>query len=113
MASFECRCCGACCRWPGLVRLTDEDIAGLATFFSLSEEEFIREYTDVAPDRRSLVLAMPAEGACRFLTEDNRCRIHPAKPKQCRDFPLNWEVPPEFRKLCQGIWHEEEKGGEA
>lgn len=101
---FHCRRCGACCRWPGIVRVNDAAIADIAGFLQLSEEEFRQRYTRVAPDRKSLILTDRTDGACVFLSEENLCRINPVKPRQCRTFPQKWQVDPEFQDTCQGFY---------
>ncbi|MBU1692931.1 MAG: YkgJ family cysteine cluster protein [Verrucomicrobia bacterium] len=72
--------------------LTDEDITRLAAFLAIPERDFIRHYTVLAANRRQLSLAEQPGGACVFL-EDGRCRVHAARPAQCRDFPVAWSVP--------------------
>ncbi len=87
---FVCQKCGACCRVPGIVRLTEEDITALAGELQLSEEAFIDAYTVLAPGRTGLALAGEIDGPCCFLTEDNLCRVHRTRPQQCRDYPERW-----------------------
>ena len=54
---FKCRMCGACCRIKdGIVRVSDAEIARIAAFLGMDETEFIERETEVAPDRKSLVL---------------------------------------------------------
>ncbi|NLF93633.1 MAG: YkgJ family cysteine cluster protein [Oligosphaeraceae bacterium] len=101
---FHCRCCGACCRWPGIVRLNEEAITAIAAFLQLSQEEFRQQYTRLAPDRKCLILTDREDGACVFLNRDNLCRINPVKPTQCRTFPQHWQVEPEFQNTCQGFY---------
>ena len=101
---FKCACCGACCRWEGMVRVGDDEIRAIAGFLHLDEQEFIDKYTTIARDRRTLVLIEAPDGACCFLSKDNLCRINPVKPKQCGTFPKEWGVPPELMKRCQGHW---------
>jgi len=98
---FVCQRCGACCRWPGIVRLREQEIAPIANFLGMTEEAFIETYTRLAHNRQSLICGEREDGACIFLTPDNLCRIHPVKPMQCRTFPGEWDVPPEYRKLCK------------
>ena len=98
---YECQRCTACCRWPGQVRLTDEEIARLAAFKSLSEFDFIQEYTRLTQDRRGLALKDKPNGECIFL-EGNDCAVQSIKPKQCRDFPNLWNFP-EFEKVCKAV----------
>ena len=97
----ECQRCTACCRWPGQVRLTDGEITRLAAFQSLSEPEFIEQFTRLTPDRRGLALKDQPGGACIFLAGD-ACAVQPVKPQQCRDFPNLWNFRG-FEKLCRVI----------
>ena len=106
LSSFKCLGCGACCRIPnGIVRVSDVEISRIAGYLGMPEQMFIAEETDVAPDRRGLVLKSRADNSCVWLTEDNRCRIHPVKPDKCKSFPYDWtnadsgEVCPALRAL--------------
>jgi Fe-S-cluster containining protein len=86
---IQCQRCGACCRWPGEVRLTDEELSRLAGFKGMSEPAFIEQYTRLRKDRRGLALKEQPDGSCIFL-EGNSCTIQPVKPQQCKDFPSRW-----------------------
>lgn len=99
--TFVCQICGACCRWPGLVRLKDEDIRLLSAHLHLDPSDFVKQWTALAPDRRSLVLIEHTDGSCVFLS-GNRCRVYAARPLQCRAFPLGWHIP-EVEKVCPGV----------
>ncbi|MDD3694947.1 MAG: YkgJ family cysteine cluster protein [Lentisphaeria bacterium] len=99
---FHCAACGACCRWPGIVRVSEAEISSIAEFLALTEDEFRRQYCLVSPDRKCLVLTDREDGACVFLTSENRCRIHPVKPLQCKTFPKKWRVPGAYMEQCQG-----------
>ena len=91
---FKCRMCGACCRIKdGIVRVSDAEIARIAAFLGMGETEFIERETEVAPDRKSLILKSRPDGACAYLTDDNLCRINPVKPDKCRTFPFEWTNP--------------------
>lgn len=96
---FECDRCTACCRWPGQVRLNDEEIARIAAFLGISEFDFIQNYTRLSLDRQGLALEDNAKGECIFLKR-NECRINPVKPQQCRDFPNLWNFPG-FQEVCR------------
>ena len=88
-----CRQCGACCRWPGDVRLEESDIAALAAFLGMDEEAFIARHTKLARDRRALsLIEQPGTTRCEFLEGESRCRVYPARPAQCRGFLLEWRV---------------------
>jgi Fe-S-cluster containining protein len=97
----ECQRCTACCRWPGIVRLTDAEITRLAAHKGLTEYVFIQRFTRLADDRRGLVLANNDKGEC-ILLDGNDCSVHPVKPQQCRDFPNLWNFPG-FERVCQAI----------
>jgi len=92
--SFKCRCCGACCRIPdGIVRVSEAEIARIARFLGMDEAAFIEHETELAPDRKTLMLRNTPEGACVYLTPENLCRINPVKPDKCRTFPFEWTNP--------------------
>jgi Fe-S-cluster containining protein len=98
---YECQRCTACCRWPGQVRLSDEEIIRLAAFKQVSEFELIQRFTRLRPDRLGLTLMEKPDGGCIFL-EGNDCSVQPVKPRQCRDFPNLWNFP-DFQKVCHAI----------
>ena len=92
--TFSCRRCGACCRIKdGIVRVSDGEVKRIAAFLGMKEGDFIATETELAPDRRSLVLKSRPDGSCVYLTADNLCRINPVKPDKCRTFPLEWTNP--------------------
>lgn len=95
---YECDRCTACCRWPGQVRLTDEEIQRLAQFKGLSEHDFIQQFTRIRADRRGLALLDKPNGECIFL-EENNCTVQQVKPRQCSEFPNLWNFPG-FEKIC-------------
>ena len=86
---LECQRCTACCRWPGQVLLSDEEIARLAAFKGMGEPEFTQQFTRLRADRRGLALKEQPDGACIFL-ENGGCAVQPVKPQQCKDFPSRW-----------------------
>ena len=91
MDLFECQRCGICCRWPGHVLLTDEDVTRMAAATGLSEDSFIEQYTELASNRRQLTLTEYSDGRCIFLREEG-CLFYDARPGQCRNFPHTWRV---------------------
>lgn len=96
---YECQRCTACCRWPGEVRLTDQDVGQLAVFLGLSAYEFTARYTRLRDDRRGLVLTEKANSECVFL-QGLDCTVQPVKPQQCRDFPNRWNFPG-WEQVCR------------
>ena len=83
---YECQRCTACCRWPGQVRLTDEETTRLAAFKGMSEADFIQQFTRLRWDHGGLALQEKPDGGCIFLDGDD-CSVQSIKPQQCRDFP--------------------------
>jgi Fe-S-cluster containining protein len=98
---LECQRCTACCRWPGQVRLTEEEVTRLAVFKGVTENEFIQRFTRLRRDRGGLALQEKPDGGCIFL-EGNDCAVQPVKPQQCREFPNLWNFPG-FEKVCHAI----------
>ncbi|MBN2163995.1 MAG: YkgJ family cysteine cluster protein [Pontiellaceae bacterium] len=92
LARFQCAGCGECCRWSGSVLLEDDDIRAMAEHLGLSEQDFIRDHTRLAPNRQQLALLDQEDGSCAFLA-GNRCSVYEARPRQCRSFPYDWYVP--------------------
>ena len=102
-SGFTCRQCGACCRiQDGIVRVSDAEIARIAAFLGRTEQDFIDRETEIAPDRRSLILKSRPDGACAYLTDDNLCRINPVKPEKCRTFPSEWSNP-DSAEVCPAL----------
>ena len=100
---FTCRRCGACCRIKdGIVRVSDAEVARIAAFLGMPEADFIANETEVAPDRKSLVLKSRPDGSCAYLTADSLCRINPVKPDKCRTFPFGW-TNPDSREVCPAL----------
>ena len=100
---FHCRCCGACCRIKdGIVRVSDAEIARISAFLGMDEAVFIERETELAPDRKSLVLKSLPDGSCAFLAPDNLCRINPVKPDKCRSFPREW-TNPDSATVCPAL----------
>jgi hypothetical protein len=98
---YECQRCTACCRWPGQVRLTDEEITRLAAFKGMSEADFIQQFTRLRWDRGGLALQEKQDGGCIFLDGDD-CSVQSVKPQQCRDFPNLWNFPG-FQQACKAF----------
>ena len=98
--THECVRCGACCRWPGYVRVSAREIDAMAHYLGISPTVFVQQYTFLTQDRRSLSLTERADGACIFLTAENLCRIHAVKPAQCRAYPDGWNFAG-YRELCR------------
>jgi len=104
---FKCTGCGECCTGsPGAVWVNDREIAEIARFLGLSEEDFLKRYTRLVDGRRSLIEKEHYD--CVFL-QGKRCSIYPVRPIQCQTFPYwpgileserHWES---AKNYCEGI----------
>jgi Fe-S-cluster containining protein len=88
------------------VYLTEQDLERAARYLGMSPEDFEARY--VYRTRRRMRLRKPPDSQCSFLV-NNGCRIHPAKPTQCRLFPFWPELVEDRRawnhaaRSCPGI----------
>lgn len=86
-------CPGYCCyRLKGsTLFITAEDINRLARHFAISDGEVRKRYIEGKNTFKT-----KADGSCVFLNDERmlrRCSVHPARPKQCRDFPYDQPCP--------------------
>lgn len=106
---FKCTGCGGCCTGaPGVVWVSDEEIAIIASHLKMTVQEFTRRHLRQMGDRLSLKEL--ANYDCIFLKE-RKCTIYNVRPQQCRTFPWwaynlssreAWE---EAAQHCEGIDH--------
>ena len=106
MGCWVCQRSGNCCRWKGFVKLSNQDISRISKFLFLSEEQFIEEYTQLAPNRKYLILNSRENDDCTFLKGKNICTIHEVKPNQCLGFPNKWMIL-EKKNDCKAIYVDE------
>jgi uncharacterized protein len=98
---YHCQRCTACCRWPGQVKVSEAEIAAIAAFLGLGEDDFIQRFTRLRQQRDGLALIDKENGECFFL-EGNNCAINDVKPQQCDDFPNKWNFPG-WRTACEAV----------
>ena len=96
---YVCQRCTAGCKWPGDVRIEEDEIAPIASYLGMTEEAFIAEYTRLRTNRNGLSLIEKENHECIML-EGGGCRIHAVKPEQCRGFPNKWNFPG-WREVCE------------
>ncbi len=70
---YQCQRCGNCCRWPGSVRITENEAEKIAAHLGLPTDRFVAEWTDLMPDRRALTIRSRPDGSCLFLEGKNHC----------------------------------------
>jgi len=82
---IDCTKCANCCRYS-IVSVRAAEVARMADFLGMDEAAVIQHYTTPdAESPRARTLRTDKNG-CAFL-EDDRCRIYPARPEACRNFP--------------------------
>ena len=99
---YQCQRCGNCCRWPGDVHVTAEEVREIAAFVGMEEDVFIRDCTRLNANRTGLSIIDKANGECLFLEGVNTCRIQKVKPVQCAGFPNVWNFPG-WREKCEAV----------
>lgn len=81
---FKCRQCGECCQGAGGILVTPAETLALAGYLGLTPKELAKKY--LADSALGPQVAVQ-NGACVFL-EGARCRVHPVKPRICREWPF-------------------------
>jgi len=98
-AFYRCQRCTNCCRWPGEVPVTGEEIDTIADFLGVTADAFIARFTTLRRSRRGLTLIEEQDGKCVFL-DGIDCRIQEVKPNHCAGFPNRWNFPG-WRSECE------------
>ena len=101
---FRCTACGNCCTGaPGVVWVTDEEIANIADHLGTSTGEIRLMHTRLYGQR--VTLRDYANGDCTFFDGQTRqCKIYPVRPTQCRTWPFwnsNLHSPESWNATCE------------
>ena len=102
---FACSQCGECCRGEKGILVTTEELEAMAGHLGLSPDEFAAQYMVETPLGPQIGTRL---GTC-VLQEGSICRVHPFKPRICRDWPFLPALlahPDEFeaaKEACPGI----------
>ena len=87
--NFTCTQCGKCCTGePGVVWVTDDEVAAIARFIKEPADVVEKVHTHKYRGRRTL--REKANGDCVFYDRTRGCTIYPVRPPQCRTWPF-WE----------------------
>lgn len=104
---FTCTQCGKCCTGePGVVWVTDDELAAIAAFIKEPAEVVRKVYTRKARGRTTL--REKANGDCVFYDRKKGCTVYPVRPPQCRTWPFwesNLETPEDWadtERTCPG-----------
>ena len=105
---FACQRCAACCWDEGEyteVYVGRDDLREMADHLGLIPSEFHRRYVKKS---EGFEVLRSRGGACVMLRDD-RCRVYPVRPRQCRTWPFWAENLKrhvwygEVRKRCPGV----------
>jgi hypothetical protein len=97
--------CGECCRGYGGTYVNREDIKAICRYTRIAPDAFVE--TCCVRSGRRLILKQKKNGYCLFW--DQKCTIHPVKPRMCKAWPFiqsvlvdvsNWSV---MASMCPGI----------
>jgi len=98
---FECTACGHCCRWgEGYVWVSEREIHAMADHLGLDVGKFARQYVRRVGTCYSL--KERPDYRCVLLDENERCRVYPARPTQCRTYPF-WREHLESAEAWQAL----------
>ena len=102
---FICQQCGQCCQGEKGILVTATELKAMATHLGLSPADFATRYlveTSLGPQLAT------RQGTC-VMQEETCCRVHPVKPRICREWPFVWALlthADEFeaaKEACPGI----------
>lgn len=96
---YQCDRCQACCKWPGDVKVEDNEVDAIAEHLGMDVDDFIDKYTRLRMNRNGLSLIEKDNDECIML-ENGGCKIQAVKPFQCKGFPNRWNFPG-WQKQCQ------------
>lgn len=128
---FSCQRCGECCKGfnNGEVYLYHEDIVNLVEFLKKNTKNketltsFCKKYVKIINTSfywkrkgasRGRTYSFKTLGFkfigddehCSFLSDENLCKVHKARPFQCRAYPIGWNMliksTRNFRKYTRG-----------
>jgi Fe-S-cluster containining protein len=99
---YLCQRCGNCCRWPGDVIVTEQEVDAIANHLRMGAADFVQKYTRLSANRQHLSLVEKEDGSCIFLEGKNVCLIQPVKPAQCSGFPNRWRFDG-WREICEAV----------
>jgi uncharacterized protein len=84
-AVFCCQQCGDCCQGQGGIFPNAVEIDLIAQYLKITVEQLRHDFLEITSSGPA-VKNKPG-GGCVF-NEQGRCRIHPVKPRICRDWPF-------------------------
>ncbi|MCA9083714.1 MAG: YkgJ family cysteine cluster protein [Planctomycetaceae bacterium] len=101
---FTCTQCGDCCTGaPGVVWVSEEEIAKIAEYLDKPIGEIRLFHTRRVRGRVSLTEFQ--NGDCTFFDPQKRhCKVYPVRPMQCQTWPFwtsNLSSPEKWKQTCE------------
>lgn len=105
---WTCTACGRCCRGPGAVYFTENDLSKIRQYLNLdnptksNQQKWNNLLKRLVQKKQNNFFVHQTEDACMFLSEDNKCTIYEVRPLQCRTFPFwtsNFEDKESYKAL--------------
>lgn len=101
---FRCTQCGDCCTGaPGVVWVSEEEIAKIAEYLDKPIGEIRLFHTRRVRGRVSLTEFQ--NGDCTFFDPQKRhCKVYPVRPMQCQTWPFwtsNLSSPEKWKQTCE------------
>jgi uncharacterized protein len=88
LSHFKCQQSGNCCKCPGTVYVTPEELEGMSKILDEPVLNFREKY--IQKRNGWDTVANPDFRPDCFLDEDNRCKVYGSRPKHCRTYP-DWD----------------------
>ena len=79
------KCASFCCKLAGYVEVRRADIRRLSSHLGLTVSEFEAKHI-VEVTRKGEKLIKSDYNACQFLSEDRRCTVYSARPRDCQEY---------------------------
>lgn len=79
---IDCLACANCCKTTPAI-ITKSDISRIAKHLNTSPKQFLRQYVIEDVNGDMMLNGLP----CRFLKEDNSCKIYDVRPEACKRYP--------------------------
>jgi Fe-S-cluster containining protein len=95
--TFECQddCMGRCCNTINIM-LDPWDVEIMARYLGTPGRDFLKEYCVYEVDRGFgwpfARFRQAEKGPCAFMLKDGKCKVYPARSRNCRTYPLGRAV---------------------
>lgn len=78
---YDCKKCRNCCKKIG-ISMNEKELNNVCNYLNINKEKFIKENLDENYGEYSF-----KEHKCKFLDENNNCKIEKCLPRTCKEYP--------------------------